>query len=531
MTRSRIVLLALLALLALALRAAVAVAAVPRQQPPLFEPSPHGPFPLGEAPTAVLAGSFGFETDGFEKNLLIGYAGGDRANFFYAGQDRPGLFQFRSLRTPTGPSVFAGDVEEVVILSPTTDRAGLYEFDIYHGRLRSKTIVRTQPDPVAVAVADVSILEEASNTRELVVADRRTGQLQLFSRDTPFRHPAERLHPIGTVPLGPEPTAVVAPECCGPEIFATTAGDNRLTLLSEFRDGDFLNRRSFRVGRRPVAVATTGSTNGIRSSALVAVANRDSDNVTILVGTGVPTAFHVAANYPVGDEPVAVAVLDIDHREGPDVAVANAGSDDVTILLNNGRGSLRSGGTYPVGDRPVALAPFQFDRSFDPDLAVVNRGSGDLTVLLRRVDGNCRGREAQRLVGTNGSDRLVGRGEGPNQTKGRGGDDRIDGGRGGDCLSGEGGDDIIRGGTQGDLIEGGPGDDKLLGEGMIPFSQASNDTILGGPGEDRIKPGWGADHVLARDDERDRIDCGYGLDVAVVDRADIVRNCERVDRR
>jgi hypothetical protein len=529
MAHSRIV-LPLLTLLALALSAAVAVAAVPRQQAPLFVPSPRGPFPVGEAPTSVVAGSFGGETGGFEKDLLIGYANGNRADFLYADRDRPGgLFQYRSLRTLSGPALLTGEPEELAILSPTTDRAGLYRFDIYNGRVQTKMIVRTQPEPVAAAIANFST-SDGWESPELAVASRRTGQLQLFSHDTPFHHRNEPLHPIGAVKLGREPSAMVRPECCGAAIFATTAGDNRLTLLREPLDGGFLNRRSFRVGRRPVAVATAGFTHGRRFYELVAVANRDSDNVTILVGTGEPTAFHVTASYPVGDEPVDVAVLDIDHREGVDVAVVNAGSDDLTILLNNGRGGLRSGGTYPVGDRPVALTPFQYNRPFGPDLAVVNRGSGDLTVLLRRVDGDCRGRAAQRLVGTDGTDRLVGVGEGPNQTKGRGGDDRIDGGRGGDCLSGEGGDDIIRGGTQGDLIEGGAGDDKLLGEGIIPFSLASNDTILGGSGEDRIKPGQGADRVLARDGERDRIDCGYGRDLAVVDLADIVRNCERIDR-
>jgi hypothetical protein len=531
MAPPRIVFLPLLALLGLALSATAAVAATPRQQGPLFAPSPRGPFPAGEAPTAVLAAGFGFGTGGFEKSLLIGYAHGNRANFFYADRDRPGgLFQFRSLQTPTGPSVLAGEAEEVAILSPSTNRAGLYGFDIYRGRLQSKAIVRTQPEPVGAAIANFST-SEGWETSELAVASRRTGQLQIFSRDTPFHHPDEPLHPIATVPLGSEPTAMVEPECCGAAILATTAGDNRLTLLSEPLDGEFLNRRSFRVGRRPVAVATAGYGNAGPFGPLVAVANRDSDSVTILVGNGDPTVFHVAATYPVGDEPVAVAALDIDHREGADVAVANAGSDNVTILLGNGRGGMRSGGTYPVGDRPVAVTPFQFNRSFFPDLAVVNRGSGDLTILIRRVDGDCRGGEAQRVVGTDSSDHLTGLGQGINQTKGRGGDDRIDGGRGGDCLAGEGDDDIIRGGTQGDLIEGGPGDDKLLGEGITPYSWRSNDTILGGPGEDRIKPGQGDDHVLAQDDERDRIDCGYGLDVAVVDPADIIRNCERVRRR
>jgi metallophosphoesterase (TIGR03767 family) len=67
-----------------------------------------------------------------------------------------------------------------------------------------------------------------------------------------------------------------------------------------------------------------------------------------------------------------------------------------------------------------------------------------------------------------------------------------------------------------------------------------SDLIIARGGADGIRPrgasdcvfaGRGADRVMARDGTRDRIRCGRGRDVAVVDRRDQVKNCERVKRR
>jgi Tol biopolymer transport system component len=60
---------------------------------------------------------------------------------------------------------------------------------------------------------------------------------------------------------------------------------------------------------------------------------------------------------------------------------------------------------------------------------------------------------------------------------------------------------------------------------------AANDVIDGtSAGGDAIAAGAGNDVVHARNRHRDVVDCGAGRDVAVVDRADVVRNCEIVRR-
>jgi hypothetical protein len=522
MTRLRLALPFTMTLLAVASLPSTALAIVPPQRAALFTPAPH-PLAVGKAPREILSGNFNPAGRGFERDLLIGYAQGSHANLFYADRHRSGLRKLGSFRAPVGPSVFGGNPGELAILSPGSRQARLYETDIFSGQRQSESVGRTGPDPVAVVVDEYFFPEQSLFHFDLAVADHLTGRLQLFAND------GERLLPGTTIALGPEPTAAVTHECCVTVIFATTAGNNRLVLLTGFQEGEFKERRSFPVGRRPSALALGDFVEGDYRDEEVAVANRGSDDVTILDAVGRTYEYRAIGTYPVGREPVAISALDIDHREGPDLAVLDAGSNDVSILLGDGRGNFRPGGTYRVGKHPVAMAAFQFNRSFGPDLAVVNRGSNDLTILLRHVDGRCRGREAQREIGTDGSDRLVGLGRGPNQTKGLGGDDKIEGGFGGDCLSGGGDDDEIHGGTQGDLIEGGPGDDKLLGGGVRSGGlRSGNDTLVGGPGEDIISASDGSDRILARDGGRDRIDCGPGHDVALVDGVDIVSRCEHV---
>ena len=54
--------------------------------------------------------------------------------------------------------------------------------------------------------------------------------------------------------------------------------------------------------------------------------------------------------------------------------------------------------------------------------------------------------------------------------------------------------------------------------------------IRTGAGSDRIFGLAGNDVIRARNGFRDVVDCGPGRDIAIVDRVDVVRRCERVLR-
>ena len=130
----------------------------------------------------------------------------------------------------------------------------------------------------------------------------------------------------------------------------------------------------------------------------------------------------------------------------------------------------------------------------------------------------------ERVDGTGGDDELVGS-SASERIRGRGGEDRIRAKGGVDCASGGPGDDRVGGGRAADRLRGGAGADLLSG-------QAGRDRISGGLGQERVLRGGGAsDRIDARDGEAERVDCGRGrADVAIVDRRDATRGCERVRR-
>lgn len=79
-------------------------------------------------------------------------------------------------------------------------------------------------------------------------------------------------------------------------------------------------------------------------------------------------------------------------------------------------------------------------------------------------------------------------------------------------------------------ITGGMGDDTLTGDaqGNAIVGVGGNDTITGGGGVDNLIGGVGDDAIQARDVTADRVDCGTGADVAVVDNIDALNGCEGV---
>ena len=72
-----------------------------------------------------------------------------------------------------------------------------------------------------------------------------------------------------------------------------------------------------------------------------------------------------------------------------------------------------------------------------------------------------------------------------------------------------------------DCVFGGRGRDTAKGED-------GDDTISGGKGADRANGGPGDDLIKVRGAGRDKARCGAGKDVAVVDRRDRARGCEKV---
>jgi Ca2+-binding RTX toxin-like protein len=80
--------------------------------------------------------------------------------------------------------------------------------------------------------------------------------------------------------------------------------------------------------------------------------------------------------------------------------------------------------------------------------------------------------------------------------------DRVHGGSRDDTVSGGDGDDRVGGGRGDDTVNGDAGNDRL-------FAGRGTDVVSGGDGDDVL-------HALARDHDKDVLDCGAGNDVAYV---------------
>ncbi len=146
----------------------------------------------------------------------------------------------------------------------------------------------------------------------------------------------------------------------------------------------------FAVGNLPTSVAI-GDLNSDGNEDL-AVANLNSDNVTVRLGAGDGTFATQPAGSPfaTGDEPRSVAVGDFDADGDEDLAVANEQSDNVTIRLGAGDGTFATqpaGSPFATGDEPRSVAVGDFDADGDEDLAVANVRSANVTILLNAGDG------------------------------------------------------------------------------------------------------------------------------------------------
>ncbi len=126
---------------------------------------------------------------------------------------------------------------------------------------------------------------------------------------------------------------------------------------------------------------------------------------------------------------------------------------------------------------------------------------------------------SETLEGTRGQDRI----------QAGGGGDLVKGKSGGDCLRGGGGGDTVRGGADRDDVGGGTGGDTVRGGGShdVLHGGGGGDTVRGGAGPDHLSGGPGPDRLVSWEGRRDKVRCGPGDDVAIVDRRDTTVGCER----
>jgi hypothetical protein len=125
----------------------------------------------------------------------------------------------------------------------------------------------------------------------------------------------------------------------------------------------------------------------------IAVANGDTNSVVILEGDGNGN-FSVLEDIPQnpgGEQPVAIAVGDLNNDERLDIVVANQGSDNIGVLLGQADGTFQLQGVFDSGtanSSPNGVALLDANGDGKLDVAVSNKLSFDVSVLLGDGKGN-----------------------------------------------------------------------------------------------------------------------------------------------
>ncbi|HVS99469.1 MAG TPA: VCBS repeat-containing protein [Solirubrobacterales bacterium] len=187
--------------------------------------------------------------------------------------------------------------------------------------------------------------------------------------------------------LTSDPTSVAIGDFNGdgkPDLAVANRRSDSVSVLLGEGDGRFAAEADYATGSSPFSVAI-GDFNGDGRPDL-AVANSGSDSVSVLLGHG-DGSFAAKADYATGTFPISVAIGDLNGDGKPDLAVADAGSGNVSVLLGIGDGSFTPKADYATGTEPCSVAIGDLNGDGKPDLAVANRRSDSVSVLLGHGDG------------------------------------------------------------------------------------------------------------------------------------------------
>jgi hypothetical protein len=247
----------------------------------------------------------------------------------------------------------------------------------------------TSPEPTgAPAFAPVAADLDGDGDRDLAVASGDPDNHVTILRNKGsgnFVEPATSPEPVGN---GPFAIAVADLDGDGDRDLAVANQQSaNVTILRNRGTGNFVEPATSPEGARAFPHAITAAQFDGKPLPDLVVANEGDDNVTVLDNLGAGD-FAEPATSPelAGDHPFATDAADFDADGDRDVAVANTETDDVTILRNGGTGNLGQPATSPedAGDHPGAIVAADLDGDLDPDLAIANQFSSNVTILRNR---------------------------------------------------------------------------------------------------------------------------------------------------
>jgi trimeric autotransporter adhesin len=251
--------------------------------------------------------------------------------------------------------------------------------------------------PVSVAVGDIN----GDGKPDLVVANfLYNGRVSVLLNTTTPGAATPSFAPEMDFATGRYPRSVAVADLNGdgrPDLVVATGGSNTVSVLLNMTTPgattpSFATSVDFATGANPFSLMVA-DLNGDGKPDLV-VANRESDNVSVLLNTTTPGAttpsFATQVTFAVGNDPESVAVSDLNGDGKPDLVVANYnyhGSGSISVLLNTttpgaATPSFAAQVSFAVGNNPESVAIGDFNGDGRPDLVVANHGSNTVSVLL-----------------------------------------------------------------------------------------------------------------------------------------------------
>ncbi len=183
--------------------------------------------------------------------------------------------------------------------------------------------------------------------------------------------------------------------------------------------------------RVPVAVTSTGTNPIVGSNPQdiaiadlnndglpdFATANRDSDDVAIVLNTSLPNgsaedfSFSETQLLDVGEFPLRIRPIDLEGDNDIDLVASSFEADSITLFRNQGgmqKGSLGTfviGETVPTGDRPEGIAVADFDEDGDTDFVVAILGDDQIEYFRNQggIQGGTEGDFEVEVLETSGS--------------------------------------------------------------------------------------------------------------------------------
>lgn len=352
---------------------------------PVVTPPPNGsPFASGAAyaagPTPQAAAAADFDGDG-KRDLVTANFDGNSLSLLKGNGD--GTFAQPPIFLPAGRSpvsLSAGDFnrdgKKDLAVGNLDGQNIMILLGNGDGTFQAALLPSFSGQPVSLLAVDLN----GDNVDDLAVVDIGKNQLLTFQSNGDGTFAAPITYATGN---GPSFVGRADLNADGrADLIVANGGDGTISVFlnNPASPGGLLAAAAYPVGAQPVSIAV-GDLNGDGKPELI-VANKGSDTLSLLSNNG-SGQFSPATSFslPQGSAPQSVVTADFDGDGFLDLAVARAGGI-VTLYPGNGDGTFKIGIDHTVGARPIYLLTGFFNAGSKPDLVVINSGDNTFSALV-----------------------------------------------------------------------------------------------------------------------------------------------------